>query len=615
MISRRLVSAPIRWITVSLLAAWLLPAASQAQAIAVSLQPSRTTGVAPLAVFFDASQTLHTNASFRPWQDLGYAWDFGDTGSGTWANTGDSKNSANGPMAGHVFEKPGTYTVKVVVTDPNGATASRSVSIQVSDPDSVYSGTNTACISSSGNFTGCPSGAVHMTTGDFDTALGTHVKNGHRVLFRRGDTFTTDAENRFNVVGPVTIGAYGSGAKPVINRTLTASNATLLLSAPNTPVLRDWRIMDLELRSGLYGGESAIQGRSYIENLLVLRVDMVDYPNGLAFFGSILIFDGLPPHKNLFFVENSVHRSARPPTTGSYPITMMAQQSAMLGNVSTNVNSPTHVFRSDLLQHVVVSYNDLRDPEPSRIVFKLHAPSWGKGYGYSEYVLVSRNRFHGGNNNWIMTLAPQNISSDERIRRVIVQGNYFTAGSSTASRIGVVVSADESVIRNNVFNMTGDGKMAKCIFFTHQGAEPNHFGNEADYNTCYDADQASGSLVAAANGDGSVVAARGNLVVATYSGATPNPGPTSDGNLGMKTVPFAASSFTRFADFTPAKGSAPVDAGGSSMPYPFDGLGDGRRLDGNNDGTAVADVGAIEIGSASSGGGGLQPPAAPILLP
>src|SRR5688500_14792000 len=63
-----------------------------------SLVASRTSGVAPLAVFFDASGTTSTDTS-RPFHDLEYRWGFDDPSSGTWTSSGASRNSARGPVA------------------------------------------------------------------------------------------------------------------------------------------------------------------------------------------------------------------------------------------------------------------------------------------------------------------------------------------------------------------------------------------------------------------------------------------------------------------------------------------------------------------------------------
>ena len=102
---------------------------SQSKNITVSDQPppagdptasftaSPNSGVAPLAVSFDAS------ASSPPSGETitGYAWDFGDGGSGS------------GKTVNHTYGNPGSYTAKLTVTASNGNTDSQSKTITVSE--------------------------------------------------------------------------------------------------------------------------------------------------------------------------------------------------------------------------------------------------------------------------------------------------------------------------------------------------------------------------------------------------------------------------------------------------------------------------------------------------
>ncbi len=81
-------------------------------------------GEAPLAVAFDASGSSDPDG-----QVVAYAWEFGDSGSGT------------GASVQHTFDTAGTYTVTLTVTDDDGATdvatAEISVTIDTSDPSAV----------------------------------------------------------------------------------------------------------------------------------------------------------------------------------------------------------------------------------------------------------------------------------------------------------------------------------------------------------------------------------------------------------------------------------------------------------------------------------------------
>lgn len=71
------------------------------------LVASHLSGVAPLAVFFDATATRAATTS-GPFHELDYQWNFGDLASGSWNRTPQmpslGRNSATGPLAAHVFE-------------------------------------------------------------------------------------------------------------------------------------------------------------------------------------------------------------------------------------------------------------------------------------------------------------------------------------------------------------------------------------------------------------------------------------------------------------------------------------------------------------------------------
>ena len=177
---------------------------------------SRLTGVAPLYVNFDATATTST-ASSNPSHELFFAHDFGDTGAGTWANGVQSsgltsKNAGYGPVTGHVFETPGTYTVTSVITDGvNSETVTNTITVQ--DPNTVYAGTATICISHSGNFTGAPSGATQITAGSTDmyAAWNTHKASNKRILFCKADAWTCSATVSLDGYTGVFLGGYGTG--------------------------------------------------------------------------------------------------------------------------------------------------------------------------------------------------------------------------------------------------------------------------------------------------------------------------------------------------------------------------------------------------------------------
>lgn len=226
-----------------------------------SLAVSRVDGVGPLGVVFDATAT--TASSGDAFHDLLYFFDFGD---GTSANytygtlAGTTKNRfVGGPVSCHVYETPGSYTATLWVYDGSRLWGPVTQAITVSDPDVVYAGTLTTVVSTDGDFTGAPSGAVQVTSSDFD-AQGSVMTSNRRVLFKRGQTFDASANT---VLGSaragLTVGVFGSGSDYAVINAIT-NGITLLGGIANgsNPAnnMDNWRVFGLHFTraDGVTGG-------------------------------------------------------------------------------------------------------------------------------------------------------------------------------------------------------------------------------------------------------------------------------------------------------------------------------------------------------------------------
>jgi hypothetical protein len=242
---------------------------------------SRTSGVAPLSVFFDAVDTdlpLWASGVLQPADgdhaSFDYRWDFGDPGSGDWGTgrqnadgTYPSKNQATGYLAAHVYEAPGSYTVTLSITDTDDDVHYYFEDIEVlSEPPG---GWTTYYVSSSEGDDGHDGLSEDTPLETFGAAMARAVTNT-RILFKRGDTFVTgsDGEGQILADGPGSIGAYGVGAKPIILRT----HSGITLWGAHRP---DWRFLDLEFRTEFpdtpAGNAIAVQG----PGSLMLRCDAV----------------------------------------------------------------------------------------------------------------------------------------------------------------------------------------------------------------------------------------------------------------------------------------------------------------------------------------------------
>src|SRR5262245_21438822 len=116
----------------------LIPVIGSAAPVA-RITASLVSGPAPLAVLFDATTTTDSNGSVDTFKDIGYKFTFGDPSSGTWTQSGKSKNEQIGaPLAAHVFESAGTFVVQVMAKDAAGASTTASVTVTVTAPDTYY---------------------------------------------------------------------------------------------------------------------------------------------------------------------------------------------------------------------------------------------------------------------------------------------------------------------------------------------------------------------------------------------------------------------------------------------------------------------------------------------
>jgi PKD repeat protein len=109
-----------------------------------------------------------------------YAWEFGDGVQGS------------GPAAAHTYAAGGSYTIKLTVTDANGATASDQIVVNVTAPpagndggDNAGGGSNTG--SGSGTQNTATGGAGGSTTGDSTTG-GSGTPGNPAAIGGQGDT-------------------------------------------------------------------------------------------------------------------------------------------------------------------------------------------------------------------------------------------------------------------------------------------------------------------------------------------------------------------------------------------------------------------------------------------
>src|SRR3982074_1247523 len=104
-------------------AATAAPCSGTSGALRLNAHAVRDVGISPLLVFFDATGTTDTSIGGidKTFRDVTYTWNCGDTGASgtdTWeygANRDfNSRNTATGGVAAHLYVNPGADTAYVV---------------------------------------------------------------------------------------------------------------------------------------------------------------------------------------------------------------------------------------------------------------------------------------------------------------------------------------------------------------------------------------------------------------------------------------------------------------------------------------------------------------------
>ena len=141
-----------------------------------------------------------------------YQWDFGDPGG--------RFNTLDGWNAAHLYERPGTYTVALTITNENGRrnAVSTTVTVKSDDRRAIYIDSVAGKDTNSGTSASSP---VRTLARVEDL-----VDDNTRILFKRGQKFTVDHSLPLPYSN-VFVGAYGSGADPILWRVKGQSGSTI----------------------------------------------------------------------------------------------------------------------------------------------------------------------------------------------------------------------------------------------------------------------------------------------------------------------------------------------------------------------------------------------------
>ncbi len=442
-----------------------------AQTPSLSVVPSRTSGTAPLAVFFDATGTRLSNKdAFR---EVTYTFNFGDPNSGTWRTTGLSKNNqTGGPLAAHVYDNPGTYKVSVRASAPGGYYQDATLNIVVLNPNVTFAGNKTVCVSATSNWSDCPAGALKRTT----VPTGTDW-NGKRWLFRRGETF--DQVNIQDGNANVLVSGYGSGANPQFSAVHVG----------------DWRPNTANFANEIVVMGLTVKGPGMTQCLgkrvLFYNNNITTTTDGAIGIGfgepGYWIFDDpyrfVPQSQfynptELFFVDNYIRGDVSSSQGNIYG---SSSRTAFMGNDAER--SKFHNLRCTKCYKVFFGNNRFGgvSTDGGYHSLKLHSRGLNDSWVYndnatisgpdwiSQYNVIANNILSSAqdNNVWIMMVSPQNSNYPERIGDVIVENNKVYKHS--ADQVDILLTGRNITYRNN---KRTDGSNVVILFNEHGDALP-----------------------------------------------------------------------------------------------------------------------------------------------
>lgn len=213
--------------------------------------------VAPAGVWFDSSIIDDpvggvTVGQYDPqYHEITYRWTYDD--AGTFSNSADleipsewdDRNAGGGQHTAHVFNDAGTYTVTCTAYYDGSQIAQDTAQIVVADPATAYAGTRTILVDPAGTGDNAtyPSSQVFTTISAAMSALES-LGNTGRVLLKRGETFTGVNIDVTTGMDNFRLGAWGAGAKPILQRTASGETVQFLNASP----VKDCMIYDIDFQ-------------------------------------------------------------------------------------------------------------------------------------------------------------------------------------------------------------------------------------------------------------------------------------------------------------------------------------------------------------------------------
>lgn len=463
--------------------------ATPSAGVASMTTASRTTGVAPLGVFFDAVDEVTpfawTSGVAQPaaanFAIYSYQWDFGDPASGNWSTDSRSANNAIGYCAAHVYETAGSYTVTLTITKDDETSVTYTQAITVS----AFSGTN-YYISATGSDSN--DGLTTVTPWQTYAKVAANIGTNRAFHFKRGDTFPVSIDGcNVNAAGPGMFSDYGSGALPIIQSTDVTHGAALF-----NVVANDWRFWNLNL---IGPGASDQVGAIWLDPS-AKRSNTTIYKVSASLwrvpFGSTEVSGtfNTPSTEAMIIAGCTI---ANPQVNGIF---FGGLHNAAIGNSVTNC-ATSHLIRCWLGHKFAASNNYLSGAGATRHDLKIHAPSGHASHPETQYAHVSYNQ-HRNSQVWPMSIGPEDSGADEFVHDVVVDScDLISPAGEVVQTFIHNIGTPNFTCRNCWTNATLDKYFSIVVLeVSANGAVPVPTNIRIYGNTLYKSDSQSGNDIA-----------------------------------------------------------------------------------------------------------------------
>ncbi|MGD0766650.1 MAG: PKD domain-containing protein [Tepidisphaeraceae bacterium] len=350
-------------------------------------------------------------------------WNFGDPGS--------EYDALVGFNAAHAYANPGTYTITLSITTPDGhvGVATQTVTIAQDNRPAIY----VAADGNDANDGSSPNDPIQSLA-----RLGQLLTSGERVLFQAGDTFAFNSANALNLGGlqDVYVGSYGSGAQPVIFYNGPAVGGTMIGTSDSS--------------SGI-----VVQGLTF-DSIYVNNDNQQAIPSAFIPAGNdITIIDNtflnLGDDVNLQLSPSNVlvqdNTSPDPTALSGYFGWVAGAEINFLGNTVASSTGEA-VMRVAGVTDLELAYNNFtNNPEiPGGPALSKNNLSTQVG----QYVYVYHNTFVNGAAN----AGP--LGTDVANPNVTISDVVFDSNTVNNTTILITAGAQNVMIKNNVINANGD---------------------------------------------------------------------------------------------------------------------------------------------------------------